>query len=542
MRKGILLFAILAIIVLPFLIPLFAPSFYQSHDGEAHVARFGAYYKAFSDGQFPPRWAGDLNYKYGSPVFIFYYPLPGSIAAGLHALGITLEHSFKLLMIISFVLGPTLFYLWASSIVRKEVAVASALFYGLAPYHFLDMYVRGDVAEMLGFVFVPLVFLSIEKIIKKPDVIYAVQGGIFYSLLILSHNSLSLMFSPVFLTYGMIKVRDGKTRLLVLLFLILGLGLSSFFWIPAFRESKFVMAERFIGDMYRDHFPSLLSLVYSEWGFDPDINKSGGLSPQIGPLHIAMVLFGVFVFFKKTKDRVIVGCWLLLFALSLFLSIPLSMPVWQDIQLLKLFQFPWRFTGLSSFAASVLSLYVFNSYFDKKILFVCVLVLVVLSIPLTKVQYSASRKDSYYFEYSGTTYYHGQASTIWTAGDPSQFPNAYVEIISGKGKIVNVIKKSNIHFLEVDAENNIKLLDNTVFFPGWRVSIDGKRVPIEFQDMNHRGLITFDVSKGIHNIVLAFGESSIRLIADIISLMTVCGSILLLMLHRQPRKNLQGIR
>src|SRR3989344_3518957 len=94
-------FFLISIIAISFfyLIPLLNDQFYVSHDGEAHVARFAAYSKAFSDGQLIPRWASDLNSGYGTPLFIFFYPLPGYIASFLHVFGFEFEIIFKIIII-----------------------------------------------------------------------------------------------------------------------------------------------------------------------------------------------------------------------------------------------------------------------------------------------------------------------------------------------------------------------------------------------------------------------------------------------------------
>src|SRR5258706_14685302 len=66
----------LFIIPLLFLLPLFKSGMYVSHDGNGQIVRIGAYYNAIRDGQIPVRWNANINYTYGSPLFIFYYPLP----------------------------------------------------------------------------------------------------------------------------------------------------------------------------------------------------------------------------------------------------------------------------------------------------------------------------------------------------------------------------------------------------------------------------------------------------------------------------------
>lgn len=508
------LFLLFVITSFYFLLVLKIP-FYDSHDGEAHVARFASYYKAYLDGQFPARWAGDLNFRYGSPVFIFYYPLPGTVASIVHVFGISFENVFKILMFFGAVFSSLFFYLWISRLVKREAAFFASLLYGLAPYHFLNVYVRGDVAEVIAYMFVPLVFMSIDRYLSTKDKKYILIGGMLYALLIISHNAVSLMFSPVMFAYCFIKSTNKKVAFYCSLLLVIGLGLSAFFWVPALWEARFTNARIFIGDMYKDHFLSFGRLIYSEWGFGPDVNKSNGLSPQIGPFHVLLAVMGIVVFFK-TRGKILLF-WVTTFTGTLFLSLELSTYVWEHIPILKLFQFPWRFTGLSSFAASVLTAYVLNR-FSQRILFLFTLFFLMSSVSFVKINGVSQKSDSFYFNYTGTTYYHGQASSIWTAGDASKFPKQNLEIIEGEGIINNIKRKSNRHIFSVNAKNNVRVRDNTTYFPGWQVFVDGKKVPIEFQDINHRGLITFAVPKGLHTVEVSFHESPIRFISNGISL------------------------
>lgn len=526
-------FGILLLIGIFFISPFFKNSFYDSHDGEAHVARFAAYYKAYKDGQIPARWAGDLNFRYGSPLFIFYYPLPGTIASGIHALGISLENSFKSIIALSFILALLAFYSWASLFVRKDVAFVGSLLYGFAPYHFLDLYVRGDIAEILSFVFVPLVFLYIEKLKTNLNLRNIIIGGIVYALLILSHNAVSLMFSPVFLSYSIVRAGDNKILASCIMLLLTGLFLSAFFWLPALLEAKFVHAAFFIGDMYKLHFPTFQKLIYSQWGFGVDIAKSGGLSPHIGLLHVFLAFMSGLFIVKKTKDYKIIGYWLTLFVVVFFLSMRASDFIWQHSSMLKLFQFPWRFTALSSFIAAVLGLYVLKNLQDKKIIIVVTILLIVTSVPFLKTKEVQTKKDTFYYAYKGTTDYHGAASTIWSAGDPGAYAKSQIEVIGGNAVVKNLAIKSNLHRFEIDAAFDAKILDNTIYFPGWQVKIDNKKTPIEFQDINRRGVITFSVPQGLHKVEVRFGESPIRLFSNLISLLAIISVFVTLLFQKK---------
>lgn len=511
----------LIVLALFFLSPLFNAGVPISHDGENHMARFASYYQAFRDGNIAPRWAGNLNFGYGTPALIFFYPLPGYLASFVHFVGFSFESSFKLLLGISFVAAFITFYLWARINFNNNTALLGAFLYGLAPYHFLNLYVRGDIGEMLAYVFVPLVFWAIEKIRLTKKLLYVVLGGIFYGLVILSHNGVSLMFSPVFLLYGIIRSVDKFTFVRVGMSFCLGFMISAFFWIPALYEGKYVNAHLFIGHMYQNHFPSLLQLAVSKWGFGPEVGKSGGLSPQIGLLYLSFVVASCILWLKSKNERKTIGVWIVIFLSALFIMLPISTVVWSNLSTLRLYEFPWRFTGLASFAAVVLACYVLEKIKDTKSLFIIGIVLILTSIPLVRVNGYVQRSDSYYTSFTGTTYFHGEASPIWTAGDPANFPKRQIEIVDGDGIVRNVTKRNRLHTFIIDAKGPLTALDNTLYFPGWQVIIDGQYVPIEFQNPNYRGLITFQVPQGVHVVQVQLKESKVRLFADMLSLIAV---------------------
>src|SRR3989339_1704167 len=92
--------AILLIILISsiFSLPLLSPGFIQGHDSFVLLANAAALIESLRDGQFPPRWAGDLNFGYGSPIFIIYYPLGGYLISIMHFLGLGLERSYEIIL------------------------------------------------------------------------------------------------------------------------------------------------------------------------------------------------------------------------------------------------------------------------------------------------------------------------------------------------------------------------------------------------------------------------------------------------------------
>lgn len=517
MRTQIYLILLLTILFI-FCLPIFSPGFYKTHDGEAHLSRFAAYFKAFSEGQIPPRWAADLNYRYGSPVFIFYYPLPGYIASLIHYTGMTFEHIFKLLIAGAFIGSGITFYLWMRVRFNPLPSFMGSLLYGLAPYHFLDMYIRGDVAELIALFFVPLVFFCLDKFELTKNRRYLILGSIYYGLLILSHNGISLLFSPVFLVYILLRFNNKKVFFWMLWLLILGLLLSAYFWLPALIESKFMTTGRFIGDMYKNHFPGLLSLIYSSWGTGPDINKPGGLSAQLGFSAWLIVLAGIYKMIREKRRNKYWYFWISVFLFSVFLSLPVSAVFWHNLPLMRLLQFPWRLTAVSSFAAAALAGFIFRKLVLVKYDYILIFLIILSSSQFIKLIPVNPRPDNYYLEYTGNTSYHGEETTIWTAGDPAMIPEKNAQLFEGVGNLRELRRSAILHEYQIQSQKEVKVVDYTHYFPGWQVYIDTKKTAIEFQDPRFRGLITFISPGGIHKVAVRFYESPIRFFADILTL------------------------
>ena len=522
---------VIVIICAVFLFPLFKPGFYVSHDGEAHVARFAAYFKAFQDGQIPPRWAGNLNSGYGSPLFIFFYPLPGYMASIIHLFGFELETVFKILIYLSFILGPVFLFVWLRRYSKDEVAFISSVIYSLLPYRFLDVYVRGDIAELISFVFIPLIFLFIDKSRKEKKIFPIILGGLAYALLILSHNGIAAIFSPVFLSYALVFSKKPKDFILLLNIFVIGLLLSAFFWFPSVIEGKFVYTKLFVEDLYKENFVPFWKLFYSNWGFGPDINLKDGLSPQIGILYGA-IPFLILPFLTRVPRRKEIIFWFLVFMFAVLMTTSLSKSLWEVIPIIKLMGYPWRFTALSGFAACMIIFYTLNFINKRIILFLILASFMVTTLSFVKVNERVDRNDDFYYSYQGTTDYHRRTSTIWTEGDFWKKAPRQIEIIAGKGRVDNITRKSNTHTFTAYAETSLQILDNTVYFPGWQVYVNGQKTPIEFQDMNHRGLITFSVTKGMHNIEVVFKESPVRLFSNMVSLFSIVGISSMVVIRR----------
>lgn len=522
--KGYLLF--IGLIVLSFvpLFDLFHSGLPITHDGQDHVARIANFYQNLSEGNIIPRWAGNLNWGYGHPILEFLYPLPSYIASFFHFLGFSLIDSIKIVFGMGMMLSGISMYLWLSSFLGKSAGFIGGILYMFAPYRFVNLYVRGDIGEHLAFVFIPLVFYFILKLSVKVKTRYVFGGAFSLAFLILSHNAVSMMLTPAILAYAFyffLRARFNRSLILSILCLIfLGFGLSAFFWIPGLFEGKYTLRNIVTARSYLDRFVNTETLLYGPWNY----GGTGKFSVQLGILQwVFLILSPLTVFIlKKKQDRksLLVLGTIAYLLLAIFLMMSISSFVWEKIIILQNFQFPWRFLSVTVFASAILGGF-FVSIISTRFRIAVISLLVILILLFNKNYWHAqgylSKPESFFTGiYDGTTD-TGESAPIWSVRFMEKRPKSKIEVISGKAEIREIKRTFTTRKYKILAFGKSRILENTLYFPGWSIFVNGSKTDIEFQDPQNRGLITFFVEKGEHNVYIEFKETKLRLTADIIS-------------------------
>lgn len=517
----------LSLVLLIPTLPLFHPGLPITHDGKDHVARIANFYTSMSEGNLIPRWAGNLNWGYGHPILMFLYPLPSYIASLVHFFGLSFIDSTKAVFGISYIVSGLTMYMWLKCFLRRDAALFGALLYTFAPYRFIDFYVRGAIGEHVAFAFVPLVCYFLYQLSVKVNRWNVVGGAVSLALLILAHNAVSLMALPLILLYVVLLVHTSKHKKVLvassLAVIVTGFMLASFFWLPATIEGKYTLRSIVLQDQYLNRFSPLVSIFYSPWNY----GESGQFSVQIGIVHWVMLLGTIFLFIRKRENKWVkwyLGFLLCAVFLSLFLMIGSSLFLWKLIPLIQQFQFPWRFLFVPVFAIAILGGYLMNMISPRSVIGItCLSVLFWLGVqyPYWQAKGYYTFPDSYYSRvYPGTTD-TGESAPIWSVRFMEQYPDYPVNVIGGKA-IVDPITESRTstwHAYHVSAETDAQLRENTVYFPGWMVFVDGKPQSIEYQDPHNRGVMTFMVPKGEHTVHIVFKDTKLRLLANNLSLL-----------------------
>lgn len=529
MKKRALTFvlwlSIIGISVLP-LGDLLHPGLPVTHDGQDHVARIANFYASLAEGNIVPRWASNLNWGYGHPILMFLYPMPSYVASAVHSLGFSFVDSTKVVFALAYIFSIVFMYIWASAAWGGAAGLVAAVLYGYAPYRFVDLYVRGAIGEHMAFVFPPLICYGIYRLSKEKNgfsplsfAIAAMATG----FLILSHNALSLLFLPLIVLYAVyLSATERKVSLLVSSAIAMGFGffLSAFYWVPGFFEGKYTLRDIVTAGEFSGRFVPWISFLYSPWNF----GGGNDFSKWLGAGQWWIIIMSFFALEKQTKHQRFIAASILLLFFSLFAMTSNASPIWNTITLLQKFQFPWRVMSVTVLIIAVMGAIVTHISEGKKkwitAVSICI-VTIAATFPMWRAkEYKVFAPGYFTGIYNGTTD-TGESSPIWSIRFMETRADALAELMPDTGTIIPGRRTTTSREYHLVLNERSRFVEHTLYFPGWQVYVDGQLLPIEklmFQDPNYRGLMTFDVEPGEHDVRFVFTQTKLRTIADYVSM------------------------
>lgn len=339
------------------------PGLPQETDAELHIFRLAELARMVSGGEFYPRWAANFYYGYGYPIFNYYAPLTyylGLPLALLPSLGAVA--GIKFVLIANFLAAGWGMYGFVRDNWGVPAGLVSSAVYIYAPYLlYVDPHARGDVAEAISFGIFPLALWALDKVRRGSGRGAWLAATLGVTATILAHNLMAMVFFGLLLGWVvwqlLTETRTLRDALNLLAPLLLGVGLSAFFWLPVVLERDAVNLLTVIGEGshfdFRNHFLTLGQLFggsqWLDWGAtEPAFSFNLGVAQWVlGGLGI--LLLG---YVKAQKQAVffVVACVGLI-----FMMLPISTVVWEQVPLLPFLQFPWRLLGATVAMLAVLA-------------------------------------------------------------------------------------------------------------------------------------------------------------------------------------------
>lgn len=532
MKKEIVVILLLLLVSIPAVKSLFISGGFTSHDLTHHIVRQIDINRLLSEGQFPPRWSGELANGYGYPLFIFNYPLPPLIGEVFHRMGFNFVDSVKAVLFLSLVISTLGMYLFLNSLFNSRLsAFLGAAFYLYAPIHLIVVYVSGSPGASMGLVFPPFILWAIVKLSQEKSKKFLLIGSLSIAGMILSHNISALLFMPVILGFVIIlKMLESKNQNFfkdVFLMFLLGIGMSAFFWLPAILEKQYIRYDQLMKRIYLDQFPTLSQIIYSPWGYGLSHPKSpaGGMSYQIGLAHIGVIilLFPLLWRFRKIKKFLFLGIFVILASIiSIFFMLEISLPFWDSLPFLSYIQFPVRLLIIPVFCASLGAGLLVKYLPWKKAFFLFFLLFVLYA---NRNHLGINQKydpgDDYYKSLKTSATSFDEDLPIWVVKMQKGTSGNKFSFVSGEGRINILENHSNRVSAKIESTSSALIRFNQYYFPGWEIELDGSKTIFNYQTLGNEGLPVFDLVSGKHLIKAEFKNTLIREIADGISLISV---------------------
>lgn len=557
----VILFAVLAARSL-----LFESGYFNMHD-DLQMMRQLEMEKCFLDRQIPCRWVPDMGYGFGYPLFNFYPPLPYLIGQGIRVMGFSFVTTAKLLFALSFIFSGVAMYLLTKDFFGRLGGVLAAVFYIWAPYHSVDVYVRGAMNEAWALVFFPLILWTSHRLIrsdkhKSLNWIIALALSLFG--LLTSHNLMVMIFAPVVAGWVLLILilhKGWKKIPYIVISGILALGLSAFFTLPVFIESGLTIVDQITVGYYNYtvHFVSLRQLLFSRfWGYGPSTwLEEDRMSFQIGHFHwISSLVVGLFAFITlltkkgnlwtriKSSNLLLITSYLLIVGwASAFMTHLKSTPIWLAIKPLEFVQFPWRFLAITIFSFSFVIGFLpgfLHEIAKRKWFFIraasiwvqlSIVVLLSLSLIIAnwayfKPEYGEMGPLTDEEKFSGLAWEKQQTSGIYdylpkTAKTAPKSQRVVVaEFTDKEGEISKIDEGTNWTRFTVKSEEESVIRINILDFPEWRIFVDGGAIEKFIPTNEEWGRIHLRVPAGEHQVYAELFDTPIRTYSNYISLIS----------------------
>ena len=357
-RTDALLLSMISLAALVSSLPFFYAA--QGHMPEAgdliiHWPRMLAFDETLRSGVWVPRWLGGMNGGYGAATTLFYAPLLYYALSAAHALTGDWPKALEAVIALAALGSGVALYAYARTLCSRGASAVAALLYVLSPYHLIDLYHRGALAELLAFVWMPLVMLAFAKVTERYRAPAVAGGAIAFALLILAHPPTAYLFILAFVVFIIFYAAQAKRwQPLVngLMMLALGGAVAAFYALPAVIEKPLVNQ-------------SVTNLFHQRMGFITELLAGNRFEQLIGAIAVTMALLWVafsWLARGQTPDtdaaaarRRHFAAWTLVGALSFVMLLPLARPLVGTLPGMAAVAFVWRWLAIAMLAMAMLA-------------------------------------------------------------------------------------------------------------------------------------------------------------------------------------------
>jgi hypothetical protein len=508
-----------------------------THDMVMHLNQMQAFYDGLSSGRLYPRWNEPTNRGFGAPTTIFYPPLTYYITSLLYFLS-----GNWMTVIVLFYLGVMTgsgmaFFALARSLYGRWPALMATATYTVTPYHLLNHYQRGALAECVSFIFIPLMALFLMRLMRttgERTIRWAAVLSVTWGLFIWSHPPTAYQFQlialPVLVIAGVIA-RWWRGLVSIVAALFIGTMISAAYLLPAVVEQKAVHAED-VEHSWPYHESYVLNWSSSRYDHVQD-----DFVVRVDRIWVYTTLLLGFVGAllvvarklsrrrgEEEEEESDFRPWLAASLLASVMMLPISRFIGVMIPGIGIGVFAWRMLALTSTGLSVLigylaSLAFHSEAFQNRGRRVLAVVLIASCVAVALVSVRLVILPMYRAEAFEPNPDHSNYSLVPAAGSREQPIRPDVSFVEGSGLAQIKIWEPEHRVIDLEMSERGRIGLRLFNYPGWMARNQDGEVVIRTGTL---GEIQVELPAGHHELTLEFQNTWLRSLAVVLSL---CGAI-----------------
>ncbi|MGB1251812.1 MAG: 6-pyruvoyl-tetrahydropterin synthase-related protein [Candidatus Promineifilaceae bacterium] len=537
--------AVLVLLVLPAIRPIITGQMLNADDYAFHLHRFIQFTELWEQGILFSRWQPDLALGYGIPLLNFHGSLGLYLALPFHQLGFSHVQSLHTLYALSVLLGAIGVYLLLRDNLPIYATITGAVAYAYSPYWQYDIFFRANYAESVAWLWLPYLLWTAQRLAKTRDRHYAAWFALCLAAIIWTHNIFALLAVPLLLGWSILQAfqqQDRRWSAFVSqgVAWLVGLGLASFYWLPAFAEQGLtrlaLLDASNPGNALADNFLTwreLLALPRIPYG---DLLNPSPV-PTLGLIPVLLVLVSL-IMLRNRPNRHEISLLTAALSLYIFLTLPSAAFVYEAIPQLNSILFPWRMLGPAAMCVTLLIGFGLASVPQKWQRAAALATCLLLMLAHTQWRNPVYAKNAAQPTLQTVTAFEQQTGMLGTLAWSELLPIA-VEQVPSEPRTAWFRTSAEILSEQVaPLSAEVKLVSNSphtltfnqFFYPGWQATVDGNPVAIVPSPSN--GLISFIVPAQTHDIHIYFDTTPLRTTANTLSQVSFAAIVLLFILTR----------
>jgi hypothetical protein len=535
--------------------PLSLDTWFKGGDSIIHLIRSNDVCYEMSIGNYYPRFLSQACFGKGLPTLNFYPPAFYLLVGYLNAAGLHIITAMVLVCATSFFLSGWGMYLWTKKYCGEIGALIAATIYLFAPYHLVDIYLRGAVPEFMALAILPYLFHGIDlSFASERSLRGIIYTGLASAAIVLTHNLTAVMIFPFALCYFVwcrfYFKASYRTCAAACLGPLVGVGLSAFYWMPVMFEKKYLLGTgvSIVGNLhYSSHFNSIAAFFGSREVTAFTFNSLYALVFLCAAVSMTAL--------TSCKDKkiqfgllTIVCCFL-----SVMMTLSLATPVYEAVPTLQYLQFPYRFLGPATLFLSAFCGFVPCSRLlagRKNVTsVVCALIIascIFLSGSMRKVEGPLPSFPPNPVPFSKESY---SIFMTWSDGDFMPVDSGLTRgetlvspVVLSSGGVAQPLADCRIVGAKlscrVDLQQEAELVGPWFYFPGWEAKYDNNKMPV-YPDKY--GLVAVTIPKGAHDVEIRFGTTWPRVAGWIVAGITLLVAVSCALFFRSRQGTRQEI-